>query len=252
MKPDAGGNDPGKAESLSNRVLGWLQPIRLALWPRLCFVCGEEAGLEILCEACEAELPRLQGGVCPVCGLPSPHGETCGACLRRAPNFDATLALFAYAGPVREMVLAIKHGRGFGIAPWLGRLMAFKLRESGIEAELILPMPLHKTRLRQRGFNQAVELARPIRSETGWAFERELVIRDIDTPCLEGLRRKERQRAVRGAFRCVKPLSGQHVLVVDDVMTSGATLDELAACLKQQGAARVSNLVIARTLRQAR
>ena len=252
MKPDAGGNDPGKLESLSNRQREFWRKLQILLWPRRCFVCGEDAGLHIVCPDCEGELPRLEGRHCSVCGLPSPGGEVCGACLKRPPHFDATLALFAYASPVREMVLAIKHGRGFGLAPWLGRLMALKLREAGIRSDRILPMPLHKARLRQRGFNQAVELARPICAEMGLGLERDLVVRDLDTPCLEGLRRKERQRAVRGAFRCVKPLEGLHVLVVDDVMTSGATLDELAACLKQRGAARVTNLVLARTLRQPR
>lgn len=148
------------------------------------------------------------------------------------------------------MVLALKHGQGFGLSHWLGSLLAEKQAQAGLSADLILPMPLHRARLCRRGFNQAVELARPIHAASRLAIARELVLRDVDTPCLEGLRRKERRQAVRGAFRCVEDLTSRHVLVVDDVMTSGATLDELAKTLKQRGAARVTNLVLARTLRR--
>jgi predicted amidophosphoribosyltransferase len=110
-------------------------------------------------------------------------------------------------------------------------------------------MPLHRQRIAERGFNQSMELARGVGQALGLPVRPLLVERDMNTPHQAGLPVKQRKRNLRGAFRCVGPVADQHVLLIDDVMTSGATLDELARTLKLAGAARVSNLVVARTLR---
>ncbi|MDP5240755.1 ComF family protein [Uliginosibacterium sp. 31-16] len=220
-------------------------------WPRECFVCGEAAGAFAVCHACEPILLRLPAAVCPRCALPAPvEGMLCGACQRRPPCFDATRAVFVYTHPVREMVLALKHGQGFVLLDWLGQAMSGAL--NGLKADCIIPTPLHPRRLAERGFNQSGELARRVAKTCGLPLWREAVVRDVDTPKFAGMRGKQRRRAVRGIFRCVEDFSGQHVVLLDDVMTSGATLDELARTLKQRGAVRVTNLVLARTLRVPR
>ena len=145
------------------------------------------------------------------------------------------------------MVLALKHGRGFGLVDWLAEELVAQL--DGATADCLVPMPLHPRRLAERGFNQANELARRVARASGIPLWRTAVVREIDTPHLAGLRGRERRRAVRGAFRAEADFSGRRVLVLDDVMTSGATLDELARTLKQRGAVQVTNLVVARTLR---
>lgn len=240
------GNDPGEAESLSN-LSAWLA----YAWPRSCYLCGESSGEHAVCAYCEDELPGLQAeSRCPVCALPTPQGELCGACLKLPPAFDATEAGFAYASPLREMILAVKHGQGFAQIDWLGDRLADSLARAGWRPDLLVPMPLHPARLCERGFNQSAELARRVRVRSGVSLALDLLVRDIDTPRLEGLRRAARQRAVRGAFRCREAVAGKYVVVVDDVMTSGASLNELALTLKGRGAAWVGNLVVARTLRR--
>lgn len=173
----------------------------------------------------------------------------CGACQRRRRHFDATHAVWSYAHPVRELVLAFKHGQGFGLAD--GFVEALSQAASGLDVDCMLPVPLHPLRMRERGFNPACELSRPLARRLGIVHLPTVLVRERYTPHLAGLRGRMRRQTVRGAFRCQSDLSGRHVLVVDDVMTSGATLDEIARTLKQRGAARVSNLVLARTLRHA-
>lgn len=247
---NSAGDDPGKAESLSNRWLRRVDQALACIWPRDCFVCGENSGADAVCAACNAALPRLPRGLCPICALPSADGLACGRCQRRRPYFDASYAVFAYDHPVREMVLALKHGQGPGLASWLAVQLAGLARASGVDC--IVPMPLHRERLRHRGFNQAVELGRRLARLAGVPLWTQAVVRDTATPLLAGLRRKARRSALRGAFRAERSFAGLHVLVLDDVMTSGATLDEMARTLKQRGAVHVSNLVVARTLRLPR
>ncbi|GAB2900984.1 ComF family protein [Uliginosibacterium flavum] len=221
------------------------------LWTRECFVCGEVAGNAAVCLACEPMLVRLPGQVCARCALPVPlEGMLCGQCLHRLPYFDATRAAFIYTQPVREMVLALKHGKGFGLIDWLGGELNAAL--AGLTVDCIVPVPLHARRLAERGFNQSNELARRLARVSGLPLRRQAIIRDVNTPKFVGLRGKQRRSAVRGVFRAVEDFTGQHVLVLDDVMTSGATLNELARTLKQRGAVRVTNLVVARTLRLRR
>jgi len=145
------------------------------------------------------------------------------------------------------MVLALKHAQGFALLDWLGDELCHLL--SGIEADGIVPVPLHARRLVERGFNQSCELACRVARNTHLPLWREAVVREVDTPKFAGLRSKQRRREVRGVFRCVEDFTGKHVLVLDDVMTSGATLDEIARMLKLRGAVKVTNLVVARTLR---
>lgn len=214
-------------------------------------MCGEASANAAVCSVCVQTLPWLAGPLCPVCALPSAvAGLCCGRCQQRAPNFDATHAVFVYAQPVREMILSLKHAQGFVLMDWFCDQLGQKLTD--LQADALLPMSLHPHRLAERGFNQSVELARRLARQNKLSLHMDAVVRDVDTPKLAGLRGKQRRRLVRGVFRCTEDFSGQHLVVIDDVMTSGATLNELARSLKQRGAMRVTNLVVARTLRMPR
>jgi ComF family protein len=218
------------------------------LWPQDCFVCGQPGGDVAICTACEQELPWLGADCCPVCALPTPEGQLCGQCLRSPPHFDATRAAFLYAHPVREMILALKFGAAFAVEDVLARSL---LKVAGdLAADCIVPMPLHRTRVAERGFNQSLELAKKAGYALGIRVLPRLVERDVNTAHQAGLPIKQRRKNLRGAFRCVESVAGLHVLVVDDVITSGATLNELARTLKLAGATHVTNLLVARTPRE--
>jgi ComF family protein len=218
-----------------------------ALLPQDCFLCGASSGESLLCTACTASLPGLTAERCPVCALPTPDSSLCGACLKQMPHFDATQAVFRYEFPVDSLIQALKYAHRLASADFLGRVLAQTTlpRLPG----LILPVPLSHVRLAQRGFNQAVEIARPLSRALGVALEIAHVHRRRDTTPQASLPWKERAKNIRHAFECEVDLTGKTVLVIDDVMTTGATLDELARTLKAHGAARVENLVLARALR---
>jgi len=210
-----------------------------------CFLCRGPAR-ELICGACDADLPRLVRPRCPRCALESPRGELCGRCLSQAPAYDATQAALAYEFPADALVQALKFRGELALAPLLAALLAEKLR--GERVDLVVPVPLSRERLRRRGYNQALEIARHVR---GGTLELALCERTRDAPPQMDLPYEARQRNVRGAFRCTRALGGAIVAVVDDVMTTGATLDEIARTLKGAGAQRVMNWVVARTMPHA-
>ena len=206
-----------------------------------CFLC-RGAARGVLCADCEAELPRLPAEVCPRCALASPSGALCGRCLAEPPHYDATVAALWYRFPTDALVQALKFGGELALAAFLSRILREKIPREPVDA--IIPVPLSPARLRSRGYNQAAEIAR--RLERG-RVELELCERTRDGPPQVELPFAERQRNVRGAFRVSRKLDGASIAVVDDVMTTGATLDEIARALKAAGAARVVNWVVART-----
>jgi len=209
-----------------------------------CLLCGEESGRELLCAACIAELPALPES-CPRCALPSPAAAVCGSCLNHPPHFDATLALWRYEFPCDRLVQALKYRARLALAGFFARNLASRPIP---ELDLIVPMPLHPKRLAERGFNQALEIARGVARHLGRPIEPRGVLRVKDTPPQTELPYEERAKNVRGAFLCKLDLSGVSVAVLDDVMTTGTTLNELARALKRAGATRVENFVIARTV----
>lgn len=218
-----------------------------ALLPQNCCVCGACGSESIVCGECRQDLPYWNGAqACPVCAQWTAAGEVCGQCLGEPPAFDRVAAVFDYAFPVNRLVQALKYRHRLALAGYFAGMIAGK--GIHIDADVIVPMPLHARRLRQRGFNQAVELARPL----GRALKRPLVLHGVvrHKAALpqEGLSRAERRRNVRGVFSCRDSFEEKSVLVIDDVMTTGATLDALAAELKRHGARRVEALMLARTM----
>jgi ComF family protein len=215
-----------------------------------CLLCGQPSGGKILCPACDNDLPRLPFPRCPHCALPTAQGETCGRCLARPPHYDRTLAVFDYAFPLDKLIQAFKYNHRLALAAYLGRELTRLALESGLEsmADLVVPLPLHPARLRERGFNQALELARPVARVLGLPLDFQICARIRHTPAQASLPWKQREKNMRGAFRCAHDLPGQRILLVDDVMTTGASLDECARTLKRHGATEVTLLVVARTL----
>ena len=231
-----------------------LLPVLLrTLLPSNCALCGAVQDAAV-CPACSLAYATGRRARCPCCANPSgpmDAGRPCGACLAEAPSFDATVAACDYVAPLDGLVLGLKFGARLALAPWMAQqLHAAAVRDGGALPALLCPVPLSPRRLRERGYNQALEVARPLGAALGIAVAARLVDRVIDTAAQSGVTPGERRRNVRGAFALADgqpPLAGVHVGVVDDVMTSGHTLDELAGVLKQAGAARVTNFVFART-----
>lgn len=244
-------DDRPKTRSLSNRLSGTFKGVlnRLldGLLPRTCYLCGASTGEGLLCSSCTTELPILPVGACPVCALPVGQGLVCGACQRHPPAFDRTIAGYRYEFPIGEMVQGLKYGHRLQVAGFFATALAAKFASRGDLPDVLLPMPLHPARLRVRGFNQAAEIARPLARLLGCRLRLATLLRDVDTPPQVGLPWAARAANVRGAFRCVEDLQGLRVAVVDDVLTTGATLHEVARCLKGRGAVQVENWVVART-----
>ena len=211
-----------------------------------CLLCAAADTAEILCDACAADLPPLAAARCPRCALPTPNSAICGHCLAKPPHFDATFAAYAYDFPLDKLVQSFKYGHRLAVGGWLGRQLATLVR--GLPASLVIPLPLHRERLRERGFNQALELARPVAQVCGWRLETTTCRRVRHTPAQAGLAFRERAGNVRGAFHCTRDFSGCDIVLVDDVMTTGASLDECARTLKLHGARTVTLLVVARAL----
>ena len=222
------------------------------LLPSSCALCGMHSEGAV-CAPCHAAHlhARLR---CRQCANPVAAGtRRCGTCLAGGRAFDATLAAADYASPLDQLVLGLKFGSQLALAPWMAaQLHQALMKQQDFELpQLLCPVPLGAQRLRERGFNQALEVARPLAALLGIDVQAGLLVRARETVAQSSVAPAARQQNIRNAF-IVAPggaalLAGQHVGLVDDVMTSGLTLDELAALLKRHGAARVSNLVFART-----
>jgi ComF family protein len=227
----------------NDQVYDWLGISQLAGGD--CLLCGSPTK-EGLCCACEQELPRVKTA-CDLCAIPLPLGGICGACQQDPPPFDSALATFRYQSPISDLIIALKfHGR-LSVTRPLGRLFAKTLSESVVtRPDAIIPVPLHPTRLRERGYNQALELARPISRELGIPLMPELCIRRRITVSQANLKLDERRRNVRGAF-LAKGHAPLRVAVVDDVITTGSTADAMAKTLRLAGADHVQIWALART-----
>lgn len=216
-----------------------------------CLLCGAPAGSEPLCAPCREDLPWHNAPSCPVCALPTPLGETCGACLKHPPAFSRTLAVFDYAFPLDALLHAFKYGGQLAVLDVLASPLAHRASEIP-PPDLLLAMPLHPARLRQRGFNQSHELAKTLSRQLSLPLALDACQRIKDTTPQAELPWKERAKNIRGAFACHGNVSGKRIALVDDVMTTGASLGELARTLRRAGAADVEAWVVARTLEKHR
>jgi ComF family protein len=218
-----------------------------AVLPSHCLLCGArgQGGLS-LCAACEAEIPR-NGVCCARCALPleSP-APLCGRCVRAPPPWDAAWAPFRYEWPLAQLESRFKFAGDLAS----GRTLALLWSTAPCPVDLpdaIVPVPLHRSRLRRRGYNQVLELARGVASPLGVRLRREALLRTRATAAQTELSAVQRRRNVRGAFQaCFDGEIPEHVAVLDDVCTTGATLAECARALKCAGVKRVDAWALAR------
>lgn len=215
--------------------------------PQACLLCGARAAHGLLCPACMADLPLHDTACCPQCAMPTHEGMHCGACIKRPPAFSRCCAAYTYAFPLDALIRHCKYGRELGITALFADSLGARLADWPA-IDLVLPMPLHPKRLAQRGFNQAVEIARRLAPALGLPWRADACKRLRDTPPQAGLDLDARRGNLRGAFTCAMDLTGKRVALVDDVITSGSSLDELARMARRAGAAEVHAWVVARAL----
>jgi len=215
--------------------------------PHYCLVCRRRSDRRLgLCKNCGTNLPAVNAP-CPRCALPDTGGHVCGRCQARPPSFDGTLAAFAYAEPVDRLVWRLKFAADLPAAHLLGSLLAERVAAAGLPRPgVIVPVPLYRGRLVRRGFNQSVELGRVLARRLGVPLDPALAVRTRNTPSQQSLGAGERRRNVRGCFALARPPRLARVALLDDVMTSGATLDALAAAFKAAGDVEVQCWVCAR------
>jgi ComF family protein len=240
---------PSRRELLSIALGGarrWARDLRQCMLPATCLLCGDRgANGRPLCAGCLADLPRT-GAACTVCGEPLPVQALCGRCQQSPRPYDRALAVFQYRWPVDHMITDFKFRGKLAFGSVLGNLMAERLAAQKFpRPERLMPVPLHPRRLRERGYNQAVELARPIARRLGIPLDLDTCRRIRPTAAQSLVPAAERARNVRGAFAVVGPVCA-HVAIVDDVMTSGHTAEALAKALRAHGAQRIEVWVCAR------
>ena len=212
-----------------------------------CVLCGSMSHDGLWCAACNETLPYLGAAHCPNCALPTLSGEICGQCLKYPPLFSAAIAVFGYSFPLDKLIHAMKYGEQLALAEAFSEKLVLGIDKSDLP-DCIIPMPLHPVKLRERGFNQSLLIA----AQAAYKLDIELLPgacrRVRDTPPQSALPWKERKRNVHNAFGCDANLSGMHVALVDDVLTTGASLNALAVAVQKQGASKISAWVVARTL----
>jgi ComF family protein len=231
-------------------VNNWLNIIQKKLLPPRCVLCGSPGYGDLdLCLGCLTDLPRNLS-CCYRCGE---HFETaidvpqlCGRCLKKSPAFDETYAPFLYQSQMRYLIGQLKFANDYKNARLMAALLAQHIADSAELPDCLLPVPLYPRRYRERGFNQSIEIARHLSRQLRIPLDLHSCVRLRDTGHQTGLPAKQRRKNMRLAFKVVKSLTFQHVAIIDDVMTTGATASALAAALKQAGAGKVDVWVCAR------
>ena len=231
----------------------WLSQLRqhlAACGDQDCILCGtaaDRAGGNVLCSRCDISLPASTAENCPQCAISSPRGLPCGDCVADPPAFDDALAAFRYRFPLDQLLLSYKYSANLALSAFFARKLVLALRSRGAPLpECIVPMPLSARRLAERGFNQAALIADGLAASFSLPMNRVALERIRETRPQTTLPWKARRDNVKGAFAATSALQGKHVALVDDVMTTGATLNEAARALKKQGVARVSAWIVAR------
>jgi ComF family protein len=224
-----------------------LETVWATLFPARCLGCGRRG--VALCPPCRATLPYLDASACQRCAWPSRSAGPCRACKRIPAALASVRAVCAYEGAARQAVHTLKFRSGRYLAPVLGQLLCEVATRRPLQADLVVPVPLAPRRLRDRGYNQAELLAEHVVESVGGTLAARLLEREDRAP-QQTLTAVERRTNLRGAFSCANPEAahGQRILLVDDVMTTGATLGACAEVLVTAGASRVSALVFARDL----
>jgi ComF family protein len=252
----------GPLREVSVGTMRWLARMRDIALPSQCALCGN-LSQKVLCAGCDEQYWNETRTRCPVCALPMPafagssgiksgiqNGAQprCRLCIAEPPHFDATVALADYHAPLDTLALELKFHARLATADEFARQLhaVFEATDSPAP-DIVAPVPLSRTRLRVRGYNQAWSIGKPLARRLGARADAALIERTRDTAPQAKLDLDTRRRNVGDAFKVLRDIRGKHVGIVDDVMTSGATLDALARTLKTAGARRVTNFVALRT-----
>jgi ComF family protein len=227
------------------------------LFPPLCISCREPLGAgQGFCADCWSKIVFLDGPMCDCCGLPfgvdPGEGTRCAACLARPPAYVRARAIFAYDENSRGPILALKHADRLELVPGFAHWLERTGRPLLAQTDLIVPVPLHRLRLWRRRYNQAAELARALARRTSKPVAVQALVRSRATESQGAMiSARGRRRNVLGAFRVREPalVAGRHILIVDDVLTTGATAEACARALRRAGAAQVQILALARVVK---
>ncbi|MDO8294730.1 MAG: double zinc ribbon domain-containing protein [Gallionella sp.] len=233
---------------LRSVILNICTGIKRVLPAQPCVLCGSMSHDGLWCVACDRALPYLEAAHCPSCALPTPTGEVCGQCLKHPPLLARTTAVFGYAFPLDKLVQAMKYGEQLALAHTFAGKLACRIDRTDLP-DCIIPMPLHPAKLRKRGFNQSQLLAAGVARGLGLELLPHACQRVRDTPPQSALPWKERKKNMRNAFCCDADLTGRRIALVDDVLTTGASLNALAEAVQKRGAVEISAWVVARTLK---
>lgn len=226
---------------LSGWLPDWLHPP--------CLLCGTSvAGLSNLCNNCMHALPWYDNARCLQCALPLAVGTRCGQCLQQPPAFDRTLSPLRYAFPFDRLLQHYKYAQQLACGQVLLQAMLTRYPQCPVKADAMLAMPMHLNRLRERGFHHSEALAQAISKQWQLPLLNDAVHRVKDSQPQAGLDLSARQRNLHGAFVAQQHWQGAHLVLVDDVMTTGASMHALAKEVKRTGARQVTALVFARTL----
>lgn len=212
-------------------------------FPPICIICNSLSERKIdLCKSCEDDLPFLKN-CCKRCAVPLPEQQTlCGTCLYQSPPFDRTFALFHYREPIDQLILDLKFNYKLINARVLGELLAKFLSEQYRDQdlpEMIIPVPLHKVRLSERGYNQVLEITRVVAKKLNIKIDKSNILRSKNTLAQALLPANQRHENIKGAFTIRKMISYKHVVVIDDVITTGNTITELCKLLKRNGVSKI-------------
>ena len=220
------------------------------LYPWPCIVCrGGSDQADGVCKQCYPLLPWCKS-VCTICGLPVAASEfnhlICGRCQRQRPYYDRLVAPLWYQPPISQMITDFKYFNRWECARLLTSLFA-QYCQNLLTDVLIVPVPSHSSRIRQRGFNAVLELVRLLKANSQTNFDSNFIQRVIATETQTGKTKSQRRRNVRNAFKILRPIKYKRVILFDDVVTTGATVNELSKCLKRHGVKYVEVWAIART-----
>lgn len=228
---------------IKNKVNNWLGIIQDSLFPPTCIFC-DAAGFHSMdiCQPCmqdcELNIPR-----CAQCAMSfeidTLNSLLCGKCQHQSPFFDHAFVPFRYQSYIKYLISALKYRRDYKVARLLGQLFVQTLSTEHSIPDLIIPVPLHKNRMRQRGFNQALAICHTISKLLNVPIDSKSIIRTKDTPHQIGLSAKQRQHNIKDAFKINHTFLAQHIVIFDDVVTTGSTANELAKLLKTAGVPKV-------------
>jgi|LSQX01.3.fsa_nt_gb competence protein ComFC len=225
------------------------------IYPRIyCVCCGErleKRAVHGICDNCCEAMPFIHDPRCHVCGKPAPEeSETCPECRYHNHEYDRALAVFEYSATIRELIHRFKYNKEYTLSRTFGYFMTELLMECGWTADMIIPVPLHKNRLKSRGFNQSALLGDYLSQRINIPCEEDILIRSIDTKTQTGFHRQDRLKNLKNAFTviCPEKVEGRNILLVDDVHTTGATVDSCSKELRRAGAGKIYVITAAAVL----